>query len=83
MDATQKTEDEVCTALHDCDNDANRAVNYLLEGSCKVCNSVIHISEIGIELLICRLFVEISRSNKSGQTYHHNHDTIWLNLHFS
>lgn len=41
MDATQKTEDEVCTALHDCDNDANRAVNYLLEGSCKVCNSTV------------------------------------------
>ncbi|XP_075215484.1 uncharacterized protein LOC142321353 [Lycorma delicatula] len=32
MDATRKSEDEVCTALHDCDNDANRAVNYLLEG---------------------------------------------------
>lgn len=56
MDATQKTEDEVCTALHDCDNDANRAVNYLLEGSCKVCNStVLHTSEIGFELLICCL----------------------------
>ncbi|XP_054277627.1 protein lingerer isoform X2 [Macrosteles quadrilineatus] len=35
MDATQKSEDEVCTALHDCDNDANKAVNYLLEGSLK------------------------------------------------
>lgn len=66
MDATQKTEDEVCTALHDCDNDANRAVNYLLEGSCKVCNStvlhtsenaVLHTSEIGFELLICCLLI--------------------------
>lgn len=32
MDATRKTEDEVCTALHDCDNDLDRAVNMLLEG---------------------------------------------------
>jgi hypothetical protein len=32
MDATRKTEDEVCTALHDCDNDPDRAVNMLLEG---------------------------------------------------
>ena len=24
MDATRKTEDEVCTALHDCDNDLDR-----------------------------------------------------------
>ncbi|RZF45626.1 hypothetical protein LSTR_LSTR010577 [Laodelphax striatellus] len=32
MDATRKTEDEVCTALFDCDNDLNRAVTYLLEG---------------------------------------------------
>lgn len=45
MDATQKTEDEVCTALHDCDNDANRAVNYLLEGSCKVCNSTVYTTQ--------------------------------------
>ncbi|CAB3374253.1 Hypothetical predicted protein [Cloeon dipterum] len=33
MDATRKSEDEVCTALHDCDNDLDRAVNMLLEGS--------------------------------------------------
>lgn len=33
MDLTQKSEDEVSTALFDCDNDANRAVNYLLEGN--------------------------------------------------
>ncbi|KAK7867696.1 hypothetical protein R5R35_011563 [Gryllus longicercus] len=33
MDATRKTEDEVCTALHDCDNDPDRAVNLLLEGA--------------------------------------------------
>ncbi|XP_063238119.1 protein lingerer isoform X3 [Bacillus rossius redtenbacheri] len=32
MDATRKSEDEVCTALHDCDNDPDRAVNMLLEG---------------------------------------------------
>ncbi|KAJ1530638.1 hypothetical protein ONE63_005512 [Megalurothrips usitatus] len=32
MDATHKSEIEVCTALHDCDNDANRAVNMLIEG---------------------------------------------------
>lgn len=33
MDATRKSEDEVCTALHDCDNDPDRAVNMLLEGA--------------------------------------------------
>lgn len=32
MDATRKTEDEVITALHDCDNDISKAVNMLLEG---------------------------------------------------
>lgn len=32
MDITTKTEDEVITALHDCDNDCDRAVNMLLEG---------------------------------------------------
>lgn len=32
MDATRKSEDEVSTALHDCDNDLDRAVNMLLEG---------------------------------------------------
>ncbi|XP_046996381.1 protein lingerer isoform X3 [Schistocerca americana] len=32
MDATRKSEDEVVTALHDCDNDPNKAVNMLLEG---------------------------------------------------
>ncbi|KAK6642787.1 hypothetical protein RUM43_004289 [Polyplax serrata] len=32
MDATRKTEDEVITALHDCDNDLDSAVNMLLEG---------------------------------------------------
>ncbi|KAF4528213.1 hypothetical protein B566_EDAN016834, partial [Ephemera danica] len=32
MDATHKSEDEVWTALHDCDNDLDRAVNMLLEG---------------------------------------------------
>jgi NACalpha-BTF3-like transcription factor len=37
MDATRKSEDEVCTALHDCDNDLDRAVNMLLEGSGTVC----------------------------------------------
>ncbi|XP_039276636.1 protein lingerer isoform X2 [Nilaparvata lugens] len=31
MDATRKTEDEVSTALFDCDNDLNRAITYLLE----------------------------------------------------
>jgi hypothetical protein len=36
MDATRKTEDEVCTALHDCDNDLDRAVNMLLEGEAQV-----------------------------------------------
>ncbi|XP_046661479.1 protein lingerer isoform X2 [Homalodisca vitripennis] len=36
MDLTQKTEDEALTALHDCDYDVNRAINYLLEGSPKV-----------------------------------------------
>nr|BAN21207.1 protein lingerer [Riptortus pedestris] len=32
MDATQKSIDDAYTALHDCDNDPNKAVNYLLEG---------------------------------------------------
>ncbi|XP_014272855.1 protein lingerer isoform X1 [Halyomorpha halys] len=32
MDATQKSIDDAYTALHDCDNDPNRAVNLLLEG---------------------------------------------------
>lgn len=32
MDATQKSIDDAYTALHDCDNDANKAVNLLLEG---------------------------------------------------
>lgn len=32
MDATQKSYDEAYTALHDCDNDPNRAVNLLIEG---------------------------------------------------
>ncbi|KAE8752080.1 hypothetical protein FOCC_FOCC001242 [Frankliniella occidentalis] len=32
MDATHKSEEEVATALHDCDNDLNRAVNMLIEG---------------------------------------------------
>lgn len=36
MDATRKTEDEVCTALHDCDNDLEKAVNMLLEGMAQV-----------------------------------------------
>lgn len=36
MDATRKSEDEVCTALHDCDNDLDRAVNMLLEGEGQV-----------------------------------------------
>jgi hypothetical protein len=36
MDATRKSEDEVCTALYDCDNDLDRAVNMLLEGEGQV-----------------------------------------------
>lgn len=32
MDATHKTEGEAVTALYDCDNDLNRAVNLLIEG---------------------------------------------------
>lgn len=32
MDATQKTEDEVMVALHDCNNDLTKAVDMLLEG---------------------------------------------------
>lgn len=36
MDATRKTEDEVTTALHDCDNDPDRAVNMILEGYAQV-----------------------------------------------
>lgn len=41
MDATRKTEDEVCTALHDCDNDLDRAVNMLLEGMGQVCTQTL------------------------------------------
>jgi hypothetical protein len=41
MDATRKTEDEVCTALHDCDNDLDRAVNMLLEGMGQVCKLLV------------------------------------------
>jgi hypothetical protein len=41
MDATRKTEDEVCTALHDCDNDLDRAVNMLLEGMGQVCSHTV------------------------------------------
>lgn len=36
MDATQRSADEAYTALHDSDNDPNRAVNLLLEGGTKV-----------------------------------------------
>lgn len=36
MDATHKTELEVSTALYDCDNDLNRAVNLLIEGGVSV-----------------------------------------------
>jgi hypothetical protein len=43
MDATRKTEDEVCTALHDCDNDLDRAVNMLLEGMGQVCTQAVNI----------------------------------------
>lgn len=32
MDLTCRTEDEVIMAIHDCDEDLNRAVNALLEG---------------------------------------------------
>ena len=32
MDLTGRSNDEVIVALHDCDNDTNRAVNMLLEG---------------------------------------------------
>lgn len=32
MDATTRTEDEVVTALHDCDNDCEKAITWLLEG---------------------------------------------------
>ncbi|XP_073999537.1 protein lingerer-like isoform X2 [Rhodnius prolixus] len=35
MDATQRSADEAYTALHDSDNDPNRAVNLLLEGGTK------------------------------------------------
>uniref|UniRef100_A0A023FB72 Putative ubiquitin-associated protein 2 n=2 Tax=Triatoma infestans TaxID=30076 RepID=A0A023FB72_TRIIF len=35
MDATQRSADEAYTALHDSDNDPNRAVNLLLEGGSK------------------------------------------------
>jgi hypothetical protein len=42
MDATRKTEDEVCTALHDCDNDLDRAVNMLLEGMGQVCTRAVN-----------------------------------------
>ena len=32
MDVTGREEEEVIVALHDCDNDTNRAINMLLEG---------------------------------------------------
>lgn len=32
MELTGKSSDEASVALHDCDNDPNRAVNMLLEG---------------------------------------------------
>lgn len=32
IDVTGRTMDEALVALHDCDNDPNRAINMLLEG---------------------------------------------------
>ena len=46
MDVTGREEEEVIVALHDCDNDTNRAIMMLLEGgndqvqSCPALNSL-------------------------------------------
>lgn len=36
IEMTQRSEEEVCLALHECDNDITRAVELLIDGSSRV-----------------------------------------------
>ena len=53
MDVTGREEEEVIVALHDCDNDTNRAINMLLEGG----NDQVRYS-LNISLLHSLMFLE-------------------------
>lgn len=62
MDATQKSIDDAYTALHDCDNDPNRAVNLLLEGievSYKCTNVLLLTCIICIKYFLCAVSMEL------------------------
>lgn len=46
METTQRTEEEVCCALYECDNDLDRAVIFLLETLpvvCKIIHTILNI----------------------------------------
>lgn len=53
METTFRSEEEVCSALHDCDNDVDRAVNLLFEST----NSQVRLSlcHIYIHFVLCLL----------------------------